>query len=187
MVLVVLCAVAPSAGAVTLISGRTGQPMGGAWPRWVAAMHVPTVDGDVTVNLVATAAQTPCYGEVPQIEGCAQPGEIWLVEDFPAWAQRQALEHELGHEFFFTGRVDEAAFERAYGLATPWATPFNVEQGSANEWFAEAYRMCADRGPHVDPGWISLKAEVPQYTVYGFPGLTRPGALAKACRLIDAS
>lgn len=195
-VLVASLGIAASARAVTLVHPN-GVPMGPMWQRWVAQMRVPTVDGTVVVHLVSAGKVGACPGTVHTTGGCAAPGTIWINHSMPRWERKQALYHELGHQFDFAGLFDpyKSEFLYLWHLTGLWTDPFGPvtkdgAQASAREWFAEAYRLCANNGLHREyprpsvffGGWWHSG-----YTIYRFPGYKDPAAMHQTCRIIKQS
>ena len=92
--------------------------------------------------------------------------------------------HELGHVFDATEMQDSfrAEFMAIWGLsggASAWWTQFGRDHGSAGEWFAESYRVCALYGPQMP--YQAWKADSPSY---GFVGDRDWGKQDASCRLI---
>jgi hypothetical protein len=118
----------------------------------------------------ATAAATPPQVEIDIGNGPNQAHEYQM--------------HELGHVFDATEMQDSfrAEFMAIWGLpggASAWWTQFGRGHGSAGEWFAESYRVCALYGPQMP--YQVWKTDSP---TYDFPGDSDSGKQDASCRLI---
>lgn len=121
---------------------------------WADSMPIPTYPGTVTVVSQPGGATAECGS--PSI-GCAEvyyggAAKIWIDPGPPA-LERQAFNHEMGHVFDFAMQRDDpyhSGILRSVFLAiweqpasAYWFGPTSDNTGPYDEWFAEAYRMCA--------------------------------------------
>jgi hypothetical protein len=183
-----LAASAPAAAAqLELVAGSTfGSPNLYAYQQWADDSYAPTYPG--TVQLTFSPAPLTC-GTVAGAVGCTSWSEWPLPQveidtgNGPFLAHQYEM-HELGHVFDATEMQDpfRAEFMAIWGLpggATAWWTPFAGGNGSAGEWFAESYKLCALYGPQMP-----FEAWMTDSPAYGFPGDRDPAQQDASCRLI---
>jgi hypothetical protein len=157
---------AGQAHAVTLVlPDGTQRPQ--PYQAWVDAARVPAPPGLVTLQL----APCPVGGSAG---GCVIRGrsEIFLA---PESRDRRTLLHELGHVFdqSVMSRSARARFQSLVRRRGAWAAAAGGD--SAEEQFAEAYALCAQRTRLTD-------------THFGMYDYTpTPRRHARACRIIRAA
>lgn len=117
--------------------------------KWADRSHVPTVTGTVLMT------NTDCPN--PVAVGCAGSGHIWL-----STVDREALMHELGHEWEYVTPADRLdtlqRLTHTYGEF--WA------KGGPNETVADAYMRCSIR-----PSWTRWWGAITHHhgvTTYSF-------------------
>lgn len=144
---IVLAAIAPAASAHTIIrcEGVCELP----YQRFVDESLVPTPNVEVTVR----EQNPPCVvGGGFKPFGCTfyEPGAIEIVMLPHQWMMRGTFFHELGH-VYDDSEVQpwqrEAFSELAVANGRPWGNELPWGEG-VDEWFAEAYSLCA-RWPSV--------------------------------------
>jgi hypothetical protein len=125
----------PAAASTLVLADGTQRPQ--PYQGWVDAAHVPTPPGAVTLRVA------PCP-VAQSAGGCVLRGrhEIFLS---PASRDRRTLLHELGHIFDQTVMTPaaRARFRALVGRRGAWAAVAGGD--SAEEQFAEAYALCAQR------------------------------------------
>ena len=179
---------APAGAAqLDLVGGSTsGSPSLYPYQQWADDSYAPTYPG--AVQLVFSPVSFTC-GTVAGAVGCTTwsgwptPQVEIDTGSGPYWTH-QYLMHELGHVFDGTEMQDpfRADFMAIWGLpggASAWWTPFASGDGSAGEWFAESYRLCALYGPQMP-----YDAWMVDSPAYGFPGARDSAQQDASCRLI---
>ncbi len=183
-----LVASAPAGAAqLDLVGGSTfGSPSLYPYQQWADDSYAPTYPG--AVQLTFSPAALTC-GTVAGAVGCTDWSQ-WPLPQVeidtgggPYWTH-EYLMHELGHVFDATEMQDpfRADFMTIWGLpggASAWWTPFSSGNGSAGEWFAESYRLCALYGPRMP-----YEAWTIDSPAYGFPGDRDSAEQDASCRLI---
>jgi hypothetical protein len=166
LVLAALALLAGTAQASTVVlPDGTQRPQ--PYQAWVDAARVPTPPGLVTLRVA------PCP-VAPSAAGCVFRGrsEIFLS---PSSGDRRRLLHELGHVFdqqVMTAAA-RARFQALVRRRGAWASSAGGD--SAEEQFAEAYALCAQRRRLTD-------------THFGMYDYTpTPTRHAAACRIIRAA
>jgi hypothetical protein len=154
-----------SAEASTLVlPDGTQRPQ--PYQAWVDAARVPTPPATVTLRVA------PCP-VAPSAAGCVFRGrsEIFLS---PSSGDRRRLLHELGHVFDQTVMTPaaRARFQRLVRRRGAWASSTGGD--SAEEQFAEAYSLCAQRA----------KLSGTYFGMYDYT--PTPARHAEACRIIRA-
>ncbi|RKQ92190.1 hypothetical protein C8N24_2031 [Solirubrobacter pauli] len=122
-------------GAVRLVSA-TGGPLAGHWQTWARSALVPTVTGQVTLQLTACP-------ELPRMAGCVYTRQPRVIYVKPGIKQpRAVLLHELGHVYDLTvfSNTDRGRFRKI--MRRPHTRWWSGTRPLA-EWFAEAYAWCA--------------------------------------------
>lgn len=156
----VLCVLAAPAAATTLVAD--GQPGPQPWQSWVSDARVPTVPGEVELQIAG------CPDQGADV-ACTFPGQEVIY--LPPGAGRRMLLHELGHRFDYS-MPDwvRSRFLAIMGDGRAWRSP----PDSPNEQFADAYSLCA-LSPRALPGSFS--------SAYGYnPG---PVGHRRICRMIS--
>ena len=178
---------AAGAAQLDLVGGSTfGSPSLYPYQQWADDSYAPTYPG--AVQLVFSPVSFAC-GTVAGAVGCTSwsgwptPQVEIDTGSGPYWT-REYLMHELGHVFDGTEMQDtfRADFMAIWGLpggASAWWTPFASADGSAGEWFAESYRLCALYGPQMP-----YDAWMVDSPAYGFPGARDSVQQDASCRLI---
>lgn len=184
-----LMAVAAPASAAQLAllgAGASGSLSPYPYQQWVDDSYAPTYPG--VVRLALSAAPLTC-GPVAGAVGCTSWPQ-WPVPQVsldtgsgPSLTHQYEM-HELGHVFDATEMQDpfRAQFMAIWGLpggAGAWWAPFADGYGSAGEWFAESYKLCALYGPQMP--YETWTTDSP---AYGFPGDRDSAAQDASCRLI---
>ncbi len=198
LTLTALLAVSAPAGAAQLdLVGSSTSGSASLYPyqQWVDDSYAPTYPG--VVQLTVSPALFSC-GTVAGAVGCtnfpawplaaataaATPPQVEIDIGYGAYQAHEYEMHELGHVFDAAEMQDpsRAEFMAIWGLpggASAWWTPFGSEHGSAGEWFAESYRVCALYGPQMPyQAWTTDSA------TYGFPGDRDSANQDTSCRLI---
>ena len=189
LTLTALLAASRPAGAaqLDLVGGSTfGSPSLYPYQQWANDSYAPSYPG--AVQLTFSPGLLTC-GTVAGAVGCTN----WLQWPLPQveidtgngpYGTHQYLMHELGHVFDATEMQDpfRADFMTIWGLpggASAWWTAFGSDHGSAGEWFAESYRLCALYGPQMP-----YAASITDLPSYGFPGDRKSAKQDASCRLI---
>jgi len=151
--------------AVKLVTGG-GKRLSGQWQSWANASLVPTVTGQVVIQL------TGCPG-LPKAAGCVYTKQPRVVYLKPGLSHpRGVLLHELGHVYDLTvmSNTDRGQFRRIMGRphAQWWTGRIPLA-----EWFAEAYSWCAR---------YSKIVSVDEYTIYDYD--PSPAQHRSTCALI---
>ena len=166
LVLAAFALLAGSAQASTLtLPDGTQRPQ--PYQAWVDAARVPTPAGAVVLQVA------PCP-IAPSAAGCVFRGrkEIFLS---PTSRDRRTLLHELGHVFDQTVMTAgaRARFQALARRRGAWSSSAGGD--SAEEQFAEAYALCAQRTKLTD-------------THFGMYDYTpTPSRHAEACRIVRAA
>lgn len=187
-------AVADDGQQTTLLLSPTGQPVGGKWQAWMNESRMPTFNGPMVLDLVASGPLPGCMagaqdcttasGFTPGLSA-ALAGDPETVLSTPRQtAPHWSLLYEQAHvvDLRYLTDADRAAFLRLWHRALPSAgEPMSTywwqgEQAVASvqqapgEWFSADYALCA-LFPHFDfrttqrlSGAVLAKAE-------DFPGL----------------
>lgn len=189
LTLTALLVISAPAGAAQLDlvgSSSFGSPSLYPYQHWADDSYAPTYPG--AVQLAFSPAAFTC-GTVDGAVGCTTWSDWPLPQvevdtgSGPYWTHGYLM-HELGHVFDGTEMQDpfRADFMAIWGLpggASAWWTPFASGDGSAGEWFAESYRLCALYGPQMP-----YDAWMVDSPAYGFPGDRDPAQQDASCRLI---
>lgn len=158
--------VAGPAGATTLVlPDGTQRPQ--PYQSWVDASRVPTPPGTVTLHLA------PCPA-APSAGGCVARGTSAIFLG-PSGRDRRTLLHELGHVFdqaVMTPRA-RSRFQALSRRPGAWAAAAGGD--SAEEQFAEAYALCAQRR-RLTSTWFGMYDWTPT-----------PRRHARTCALIRAA
>ena len=163
LAVVALALLAGSAQASTLVlPDGTQRPQ--PYQAWVDAARVPTPPGAVTLQVA------PCP-IAPSAGGCVFRGrrEIFLS---PFSRDRRTLLHELGHVFDQQVMTPgaRARFQALVRRRGAWASSTGGD--SAEEQFAEAYALCAQR----------TRLSSTHFGMYDYT--PSPARHAQACRII---
>jgi len=131
----------------------------------------------------ASAAQLDLLGGGASGSLSPYPYQQWVDDSGPSLTHQYEM-HELGHVFDATEMQDpfRAQFMAIWGLpggAGAWWAPFADGYGSAGEWFAESYKLCALYGPQMP--YEAWRTDSP---AYGFPGDRDSARQDASCRLI---
>ncbi len=156
-----------------------GAPVGGAWQTWVDRSKVPTAPGPVLFAFDhCPRAVGGCYWGYPDWDG--RPREVRispLLTSGNGW-RREALLHELGHDF--DAHVMTGAARRRFMVimrypTAPWRGPHGEVQPPI-ERFADAYSECAIYGAARDQ---EVEGKLP-----GFANDPTPHQHRRVCSLI---
>jgi hypothetical protein len=153
---------------------------------WANDSYAPTYPG--VVQLTFSPGALTC-GSVQGAVGCTEWSR-WPVPHVQIdagegpYLAHKYLMHELGHVFDATEMQDQFRAQfmgiwRLSGGADGWWTPLAGGHGSAGEWFAESYRLCALYGPH-----LPYRTWLADFPSYGFPGAGDSARQEASCRLI---
>ena len=200
LTLTALLAVSAPAGAAQLdLVGSSTSGSASLYPyqQWVDDSYAPTYPG--VVQLTVSPALFSC-GTVAGAVGCtnfpawplaaataaATPPQVEIDIGYGAYQAHEYEMHELGHVFDAAEMQDpsRAEFMAIWGLpggASAWWTPFGSEHGSAGEWFAESYRVCALYGPQMPyQAWTTDSAPMASRVTAIRPTRTPPAG--SSCR-----
>jgi hypothetical protein len=192
-----LAASAPAGAAqLDLVGGSTlGSPSLYPYQQWAEDSYAPTYPGAVqltfsptllTCGTTAGAVGCTIWSEWPlaPAAAAATPPDVEIDTGYGPSLAHEYLMHELGHVFDATEMQDpfRADFMAIWGLpggASAWWMPLAGGHGSAGEWFAESYRLCALYGPQLP--YETWTIDSPSY---GFPGDRDSTQQDASCRLI---
>ena len=155
----------PAAATTLVLPDGTQRPQ--PYQSWVDAARVPTPPGIVTLHLA------PCPG-APTAGGCVARGSR-AIHLGPGGRDRRTLLHELGHVFDQTvlTTATRARFQALARRSGAWAAMAGGD--SAEEQFAEAYALCAQRS-RLTSTWFGMYDWTPT-----------PRRHARTCALIRAA
>ncbi len=155
----------PAAATTLVLPDGTQRPQ--PYQSWVDAAHVPTPAGTVTLHLA------PCP-VAASAGGCVMRGrkEIFLGA---AGRDRRTLLHELAHVFDQTDMRPRSRTRFQSLVRRPGAWAASAGGDSAEEQFAEAYALCAQR-PRLSATWFGMYDYTPT-----------PRRHARTCALIRAA